>query len=112
ARDDASALLTDVLRECDEELAARLQLELQSVVARYEALKRRRGVLDFLDLLALSRDLVRDHAEARAELQRRFSHLFVDELQDTDPLQSELLLLLAADDPHESDWRKVRLVPG
>jgi ATP-dependent exoDNAse (exonuclease V) beta subunit len=108
----AVALLDEVLRECDEELAARLQLELQDVVARYEDLKRRRGVLDFLDLLALARDLVRDHAGARAELQARFTHLFVDELQDTDPLQSELLLLLAADDPNEKDWRSVRVVPG
>jgi ATP-dependent helicase/nuclease subunit A len=108
----AVALLDEVLRECDEELAARLQLELQDVVARYEDLKRRRGVLDFLDLLALARDLVRGHAGARAELQARFTHLFVDELQDTDPLQSELLLLLAADDPGETDWRSVRVVPG
>jgi ATP-dependent exoDNAse (exonuclease V) beta subunit len=108
----AVALLDEVLRECDEELAARLQLELQDVVARYEDLKHRRGVLDFLDLLALARDLVRDQAGARAELQARFTHLFVDELQDTDPLQSELLLLLAADDPRETDWRAVRVVPG
>lgn len=112
ARDRAIALVEDVLRECDEELAALLQRELQAVVVRYEELKRRRGVLDFLDLLELARDLVRDHDEARAELQARFTHLFVDEMQDTDPLQSELLLLLAADDPTERDWRRARLVPG
>src|SRR5690606_5972040 len=41
-----------------------------------------------------------------------FSHLFVDELQDTDPLQLEILLLLAADDPAESDWRRTRPVAG
>ena len=35
----------------------------------------------------------------RSELQQRFSHFFVDEFQDTDPLQAEILLLLAADDP-------------
>ncbi len=32
----------------------------------------------------------------------RFTHLFVDEFQDTDPLQAEILLLLAADDPAET----------
>ena len=32
----------------------------------------------------------------RAELQARFTHFFVDEFQDTDPLQAEILLLLAA----------------
>jgi ATP-dependent helicase/nuclease subunit A len=36
----------------------------------------------------------------------------VDEFQDTDPLQAEILLLLAADDPGQTDWRAVRPVPG
>ena len=62
----------------------------------------RAGQLDFLDLLLVARDLVRDNAAVRAELQTRFTHIFVDEFQDTDPLQAEILLLLAADDPAES----------
>ena len=33
-----------------------------------------------------------------ARLQARFTRIFVDEFQDTDPLQAEILLLLAADD--------------
>ena len=36
----------------------------------------------------------------------------MDEFQDTDPLQAEMLLLLAADDPSVADWRQVRPVPG
>ena len=60
--------------------------------------KARAAALDFLDLLLRARDLLRDHADVRAEFQRRFTHLFVDEFQDTDPLQAEILLLLAADD--------------
>jgi ATP-dependent helicase/nuclease subunit A len=35
-----------------------------------------------------------------------------DEFQDTDPLQAEILLLLAADNPAASDWRAVKPVPG
>ena len=35
----------------------------------------------------------------RASCRQRFTHIFVDEFQDTDPLQAEILLLLAADDP-------------
>ncbi len=45
-------------------------------------------------------------------MQARFTHFFVDEFQDTDPLQAEILLLLAADDPGEDDWRQVTPVPG
>ena len=70
------------------------------------------GCLDFTDLLLRARDLVRDGAAVRADLQRRFTHLYVDEFQDTDPLQAELLLLLAADAPDVDDWRRVRPVPG
>src|SRR5205085_3994081 len=39
-------------------------------------------------------------------------YVFVDEFQDTDPLQVEILLLLAAADPGEVDWRKIVPVPG
>jgi ATP-dependent exoDNAse (exonuclease V) beta subunit len=100
-RDLSGADLAPVLRE-----------ELRSVADRYAELKRSHGVLDFLDLLLVARDLVRGHAQVRHELQRRFTHIFIDEFQDTDPLQAEILLLLAADDPAETDWRRVRPVPG
>ncbi len=48
----------------------------------------------------------------RRGFQTRFTHLFVDEFQDTDPLQAEILLLLAAADPSTTDWRDVTPVPG
>jgi hypothetical protein len=44
--------------------------------------------------------------------QERFTHLFVDEFQDTDPLQAEILVLLSASDPAASHWRSVTPVPG
>ena len=50
---------------------------------------------------------LREHDDVRQDLQRRYTHLFVDEFQDTDPLQAEILLLLAADDPTEPDWRQI-----
>jgi ATP-dependent exoDNAse (exonuclease V) beta subunit len=94
------------------DLAPRLRDELWQVVLAYERLKASAGCLDFIDLLLRARDLVRDHAGVRADLQRRFTHLFVDEFQDTDPLQVELLFLLAADDPAERDCRRSRPVAG
>ena len=100
-RDAAGANLAPLLRD-----------ELWPIVGYYEDAKKRAGVLDFIDLLLVARDLVRDRAAVRAELQQRFSHIFVDEFQDTDPLQAEILLLLAADDPAESDWRRVRPLAG
>ncbi|HYA36083.1 MAG TPA: UvrD-helicase domain-containing protein [Candidatus Binataceae bacterium] len=93
-------------------LAPRLREEMWPLAAAFEDQKRRSGVLDFLDLLLVARDLVRDDTSVRAELQRKFTHIFIDEFQDTDPLQAEILLLLSADDPAESNWEKVRPVPG
>jgi ATP-dependent helicase/nuclease subunit A len=99
-------------RAADADLAALLQLELRGAVERYERLKERSGRLDFVDLLLRARDLIRDCDAVRADFQRRFSHIFVDEFQDTDPLQAEILLLLAASDPDVRDWRKVTPGPG
>jgi len=112
----AHAGLVEVLERfkdvADADLAARLQTELLGSIERYQALKDEEGRLDFVDLLVCARDLVRDHDAARADFQRRFTHLFVDEFQDTDPLQAEILLLLAADDPSVRDWRDAAPVPG
>ena len=98
--------------DADADLAALLRDELQGSIDRYEELKATHGALDFLDLLLRARDLIRDRADVREHFQRRFSCLFVDEFQDTDPLQAELLLLLAADDPAERDSQRARPVPG
>jgi len=91
----------------DADLAAGLRDEMWDLVERYGRLKQRAGKLDFLDLLLLARDLVRGNAEVRRYLQDRFTHIFIDEFQDTDPLQAEILLLLASEDPAQSDWRAV-----
>ena len=46
------------------------------------------------------------------ELRGQFSHFFVDEFQDTDPLQIEILFLLSGGPGDPADWRKVSPVPG
>jgi ATP-dependent exoDNAse (exonuclease V) beta subunit len=104
--------LDDFARRADADLAALLQQELFATVDLYEAYKGQTGSLDFLDLLLRTRDLVRDRADVREEWQRRFTHVFVDEFQDTDPLQAEILLLLSASDPAVARWREVTPAPG
>ncbi len=105
-------VLRDFRRVADADLAALLRDELQGPIDRFGELKRDAGRLDFVDLLIEARDLVRDCDAVRADFQRRFTRIFVDEFQDTDPLQAEILLLLAAGDPAERDWRRVRPAPG
>jgi ATP-dependent exoDNAse (exonuclease V) beta subunit len=99
----ARDLLVDTLvrfrDHADADLAALLHAELQTCLTRYEERKQRTGALDFLDLLLCARNLVRDVAAVRHEFQRRFRFILVDEFQDTDPLQADLLWMLAADEP-------------
>src|SRR5260370_7943254 len=85
---------------------------MSDLVDRYMRLKAQSGKLDFLDLLLMVRDLVRGNGEVRGWLQQRFQRIFIDEFQDTDPLQAEILVLLSAGDPAETDWNNVRPVPG
>lgn len=94
------------------QLAPLLQRELVPCLERYERAKRDSGQLDFFDLLLRARELLVGDASVRAELQRRFTHVFIDEFQDTDPLQAEILLLLCADDPAETELSKLRPQPG
>jgi ATP-dependent helicase/nuclease subunit A len=111
-RDRAKSNLDAFVAASDADLAPLLHSALQAPIAEYERLKTHAGRLDFLDLLIKARDLIRDNHAVRNELQRRYTHFFIDEFQDTDPLQVEMLLLLAADDPATADWRTVRPVPG
>ena len=113
---DQHRKITDVLRNfrrvSDADLVAYLQQELREPMTRYAQLKADAGRLDFVDLLLTARDLIRDHEGVRETFQRRYSRIFVDEFQDTDPLQAEILLLLAAESQAERDWRQVVPAPG
>jgi ATP-dependent helicase/nuclease subunit A len=64
---------------------------------RYEEGKRRRSGLDFEDLELIARDLLAGNAGLRGQYAERFTHVMVDEFQDTNPLQNELLELLGRD---------------
>jgi ATP-dependent exoDNAse (exonuclease V) beta subunit len=84
-------------KDADADLAACLQQELAGATERYQALKQAAGALDFTDLLARARDLIMTTDAVRAHLQQKFARIFVDEFQDTDPIQAEILTLLAND---------------
>ncbi len=66
--------------------------------ALYEEACRREGVVDFPELLLRTFELLSSHEALREHYQRRFSHLLIDEFQDTNALQYRWLRLLAG--PH------------
>jgi ATP-dependent exoDNAse (exonuclease V) beta subunit len=112
AREALFTGLQQFRQDADADLAALLQAELAAATAEYQRLKAAAGALDFADLLARARDLIRDDGDVRRHLQAKFTRIFVDEFQDTDPVQAEILLLLAADDPDATDHREIRPSPG
>ena len=63
----------------------------------YEDLKRQRGRIDFEDILLCTAALLAEHDEIRAQVQRTYRHLVVDEYQDVSPLQHRLLELWRGD---------------
>jgi DNA helicase-2/ATP-dependent DNA helicase PcrA len=63
--------------------------------ALYEEACRREGTVDFPELLLRTFELLTAHDSLREHYQRRFSHLLVDEFQDTNALQYRWLRLLA-----------------
>jgi DNA helicase-2/ATP-dependent DNA helicase PcrA len=65
--------------------------EIASVFAGYESERRRRGVLDFEDLLMSCADLLEHEVEFAASARFRFRHIFVDEYQDVNEAQLRLL---------------------
>ncbi|MCP3468192.1 exodeoxyribonuclease V subunit beta [Bradyrhizobium sp. CCGUVB23] len=92
-------------------LVAQLSAELDEVLNDYAAFKRAAAVLDFDDLLEKARALVRQHDAVRRALGERYRYIFVDEFQDTDPIQTEILFQIATEDRAER-WQDSLLRSG
>lgn len=63
---------------------------------RYEAIMRKEKALDFDDLISLPVHLLREHDDIRREAEQLYSHIHVDEFQDTNELQGKLAGYLSA----------------
>ena len=88
------AALEEFTIAADHNLLLDLAGWLHGFVAHFQQSKHDAALLDFDDLLLKTRDLLRDNAEVRRTLQERFRFILVDEFQDTDPVQTEIVLLL------------------
>ena len=65
--------------------------DMAAIYQRYEDDKRRKGLVDFDDLLLMCATALDDDPEFAAAQRWRFRHLFVDEFQDANPVQHRLL---------------------
>ena len=71
--------------------------KIADVFREYQDRLLRAGSMDFDDLLGHALRLIREHPEVLQHYQQRFKHILVDEYQDTNRVQNDLVLLLAAD---------------
>jgi DNA helicase II / ATP-dependent DNA helicase PcrA len=71
--------------------------KIADVFTEYQSRLARAGSMDFDDLLGQALRLLREHPDVLDHYQRRFKHILVDEYQDTNRVQNDLVLLLAAD---------------
>jgi len=100
----------------------RLSVELLTGARAYAAEERRRlNTMNYGDLLQLAARVLRSNADVRQALAEKYRWVFVDEFQDTDPVQAEIMFLLAAESGpsgdgrvpgKDADWRTVELRPG
>ncbi|MFY3743277.1 UvrD-helicase domain-containing protein [Anaeromyxobacter sp. Red801] len=108
----ATPLRDDLCAPLHRWMTLRLVRAFPVVIAAYEKVKARHDTVDQVDLLLKLRDILRDDLEVRAQFQALFDHVFVDEFQDTDPLQAEIVLYLCEARPKAARWTDVVLRPG
>ena len=106
----------------DEDLAAlvnNIQLLMHGILTgevlqlckEYNAYRLRNHIVTTDDMLYLTANLVRKHPAVRAKLHDRYRTFFVDEYQDTDPIQTDIIFGIAAD-RYDPDWHKCVPRPG
>ena len=127
--ENACKVIRELLPDVGEAIQAKLDAAREAVLAPVLELLRRfvlgyakerriEGKIEFQDLLVLARDMLRDDLGVRDYFQHRYTHILIDEVQDTDPLQAEIAMFLAEDAPDcassadRHDWLKVRPAPG
>ena len=93
--------LEPLLRQWRQHVYALAADLVDEAVADYGHRRRAAGLVTFQDLLERAAELLRTQPRARRHLQERYRILFVDEFQDTDPLQAEIVLYLTSGDGAE-----------
>ena len=80
-----------------ERVGSIFERKIADVFVEYQARLQRAGAMDFDDLLVNTVRLFREHPEVLRTYQQRFKHVMVDEYQDTNVVQNDLVLMLAAE---------------
>ena len=127
---NACKLLKEYLQVHHDDVASELYLirevslppilrALRDFVVGYEQERKREGRAGYHDLLVWARNLLRDNIDVRDHFRQRYTHILLDEVQDTDPIQTQIAMFLAEDVPEgtppesrPTDWRHVTPADG
>ena len=71
--------------------------KIAEIFSEYQARLLKAGAMDFDDLLVNTVRLLREFPDVLTAYQQRFRHILIDEYQDTNHVQNEMVLLLAAE---------------
>lgn len=77
------------------EVAASLKEIIKSVINTYDTHKSNEQGVDFFDLINKTHHLLTENPTTRQHIQNSYSHIMVDEFQDTDPLQWKIIQSLS-----------------
>lgn len=81
------------------------------IYAKYEAMRKKAGALDFDDLLIEVVRLFRDNKEIRKKWKNHFKHILIDEYQDTNAAQYAIVKYLVNDKENicvvGDDWQSI-----
>jgi len=119
-------LLSDLDEQAQNDIAAvrtgclmPLLRGVREFVLEYAENRKREGVAEFQDLLVWARNLLRDNLEVRDHFRERYTHVLVDEAQDTDPIQAEIATFLSEgvntgtpSQARSKQWTDIQLAPG
>ncbi len=65
------------------------------IYANYEAELKRKGLLDFDDIICKAIEVLKVDEDLREKVQKRYTYVFEDEAQDSSSLQEEMLLMIS-----------------
>src|SRR5690606_18244407 len=108
------AVKEEILGEVADRVLRHLLVAIAKEVRSAADARRAEGGLEFHDLLVLAREMLRTSTRARKVLHERYTHLLLDEFQDTDPIQIELAMLIATSsaDGAPDHWSTLPVDPG
>lgn len=77
--------------------------------------ERYQGKLTFNELLYRASTLIKESPSAREHFKNKYKYFYIDEFQDTDPMQAELVIHLTDEDTEahsKKNWQDCKPIPG